>query len=87
MTEAPRRPRKPRDNDRVNTGGLFRCCLDTLAGLYLDGPARIAKEGQTLQCKYAPDSPNHRMIFRKGCWEWDRKAAGLEEEASNAGAK
>lgn len=59
-------------NDRVHTGGLMRCCLETIGDLYPAGPAEVATEGQCLQCKYAADNPDHRMIFRNGAWEWDR---------------
>ncbi len=57
--------------DRVRIGGLMRCCLETIDDLYPDGRTAIATEGQALQCKYAPDNPEHRMIFRDGAWEWD----------------
>jgi hypothetical protein len=57
--------------DRLRMGGLMRCCTGTVEDLYPGGPARIAVEGQTLQCAYAPDDPLHRMIFRDGAWEWD----------------
>lgn len=59
------------DFDGLRAGGLIRCCLKTLDELYPGGPARIAAEGQKLQCRYMPDAPNHRMIFRDGAWEWD----------------
>jgi len=57
------------DYDRVNTGGLMRCCTSTLAELYPDGPAKVATQGQTLQCKYTND-PVHQMIFEDGVWRW-----------------
>ena len=58
--------------DRLRPGGLIRCCTETVGDLYPDGPARVAVEGQTLRCKYHPDNPGHRMVFRDGAWEWDR---------------
>lgn len=58
-------------NDGIRPGGLMRCCTGTIEDLYPDGPALVAAEGQTLQCKYAPGDPSHRMIFRDGAWEWD----------------
>jgi|SRR5215471_5418168 len=80
--ELPRRPRTRQaaappepEFDRVNIGGLMRCCLSTLAELYPNGPARIAYDGQTLQCQYSA-SPNHHMICRDGVWEWDRHYRG-----------
>jgi hypothetical protein len=59
--------------DRLRPGGLMRCCTETVGDLYPDGPAALAAEGQTLQCKYNPDEPEHRMIFRDGAWEWDHE--------------
>jgi hypothetical protein len=56
--------------DRLRTGGLFRCCTETVHDLYPDGPAAIAEEGQVLHCKYHPDDPSHRIIFRAGAWQW-----------------
>jgi hypothetical protein len=56
-------------NDRLRAGGLMRCCTETAGDLYPDGPARVSVEGQTLQCKYNPDDPLHRMVFRAGAWE------------------
>ena len=62
---------EPFPTDKIRQGGLMRCCLETVGDLYPDGPARIAAEGQKLQCGYAQDNPLHRMIFRDGAWEWD----------------
>ena len=59
------------DHDGVKTGGLMRCCLETLDKLYPDGPARIATEGQRLQCEYAGDVSRGWMIFEAGSWRWD----------------
>lgn len=60
------------DNDRIEIGGMMRCCSETISDLYPDGPGRVATEGQTLQCKYVPDRDTHRVIFRDGYWRWDR---------------
>ena len=60
-------------HDGMRIGGLMRCCIETIGDLYPDGPAQVAIEGQRLQCKYV-DTPNHRMIFHDGAWEWDRSA-------------
>lgn len=57
--------------DRVKMGGLMRCCLVTIGDLYPDGPAALAADGQTLQCRYT-DNPDHSMVFHAGFWEWDR---------------
>lgn len=63
---------QPLPNDRFFLGGLMRCCTETLADMYSDGPARLAKEGQKLSCKYNKDNPSHQMIFTNGGWRWDR---------------
>lgn len=77
MTYQPQR-------DGVRLGGLIRCCLETIGTLYPpDGPMRVATEGQQLQCKHV-DTPNHRMVFHDGAWEWDRDAAGLPPEPQDA---
>lgn len=60
-----------RKNDQVKIGGLMRCCLETIGDLYPDGPAKVATQGQTLQCKYVTDRDTHRMIFEDGFWRWD----------------
>lgn len=60
-----------REFDGVKPGGLMRCCLETLNGLYPDGPAKTAAEGQRLQCKHARDGGHGWMVFREGFWQWD----------------
>lgn len=62
------------DVDKIRTGGLTRCCTETIEDLYPDGPAKVAEEEQVLQCKYAPDNPVHRMVFRDGTWQWAPEA-------------
>jgi len=59
-------------NDKLNIGGLFRCCTKTIEDLYPDGPAQVGTEEQVQQCKYQPDDPDHRMVFRDGTWQWLR---------------
>jgi hypothetical protein len=49
----------------------MRCCIESVEDLYPHGPGLVADEGQQLPCKYNPDDPDHRMIFRDGAWEWD----------------
>jgi len=71
----------PEVPDRLNPGGLFRCCTDTVEALYPDGPARLATEGQILQCKYS-QSANHRMVFQAGVWRWLRTEDEIEIETS-----
>jgi hypothetical protein len=70
-----------RKYDVLRPGGLMRCCTQTVADLYPDGPAQLGTEGQTLQCKFT-DSPNHRMVFRDGGWEWDSEAKEERNEVS-----
>jgi len=56
------------DYDKVNAGGLMRCCLETLDEHYPNGPACIAAEGEVLPCKYCSSS----MVFHLGWWNWQR---------------
>jgi hypothetical protein len=60
-----------REHDGIRVGGLMRCCIESVEDLYPHGPGLVADEGQQLPCKYNPDDPDHRMIFRDGAWEWD----------------
>ena len=60
----------PPNSDKVRIGGLMRCCLETLSGLYPNGPDKIATEGQRLRCKYASEMEHGDMVFRAGAWEW-----------------
>jgi hypothetical protein len=53
-------------------GGLMRCCTETVKDLYPNGPARVGADGQILQCKYAPDNPDHQIIFNDGIWRWNK---------------
>jgi hypothetical protein len=62
----------PQAVDGVKIGGLLRCCLETLDGMYSEGPARKATEGQRVQCKYASDSGHGWMVFSDGFWRWDQ---------------
>jgi len=55
----------------MKIGGLMRCCIATIGELYPDGPAKIATEGQRVQCKYAGDDEHGWMIFREGFWQRD----------------
>lgn len=62
--------------DGLKIGGLMRCCIATIEDLYPGGPAKIATEGQRVQCKYADDNSDHGwMIFREGSWRWDHSLA------------
>jgi hypothetical protein len=55
------------DMDRVKPGGLMRCCTKTLDGFYPGGPARKAREGEVLPCRWCANS----MIFSGGFWQWN----------------
>jgi hypothetical protein len=55
--------------DGVRTGGLMRCCLETLDGYYPDGPAAKASDGDVLSCKHCRSS----MIFSDGSWKWNHE--------------
>lgn len=63
-------------DQRVNQGGLMRCCLDSLADYVngLDKEANVLAEGTVHQCKYT-DDPLHRMVLSStGVWAWDHKS-------------
>lgn len=66
--------------DQVNEGGLMRCCTETLGGLYPDGPARVATEGQILPCRWCRES----MVFTAGAWNWNRADSGFSAAESHA---
>lgn len=53
--------------DQVRTGGLMRCCLETLGDLYNASPERRAAEGEELACRRCGTV----MAFREGCWQRD----------------
>ena len=55
----------------IRQGGLYRCCLETLAGLPVD---REDTEGELLNCRFCAEP----MVFKGGGWEWAR--AGEDDE-------
>ena len=59
-----------RINANIRIGGLMRCCTGTIADDAAAAPTAPNIEGEILQCKYAPEDPNHRMIYDHGTWRW-----------------
>jgi hypothetical protein len=55
---------------RVKTGGLLRCCLQSLDNQMLDPAKNPPKEGDVLDCEYEGKG-NGNLIFRNGFWEWN----------------
>lgn len=53
-----------RTNDPIRTGGLFRCCIQTIKERKEPG-----QEGDTINCAYACGGA---MVFKHGAWEWKR---------------
>lgn len=58
---------------KIRIGGLMRCCTTTIANDAAKAPLTPNNEGEILQCEFAPDDPVHRMVYRKGAWEWYRE--------------
>lgn len=61
----------PDQGYRYRSGGLMRCCLQTLVLVYEDDPVHQPFEGDKLPCRYCSSS----MIFKDGAWEWDKSRA------------
>ncbi len=55
--------------ERLNPGGLMRCCTGTFLEKRKDFQKSPAKEGDVLPCQHCDQS----LIFRAGAWEWNRK--------------
>lgn len=51
--------------EQIRTGGLMRCCLQTLDAIRTpDQPP--AQEGDRLHCLWCTET----MVFKTGAWEW-----------------
>ena len=55
-------------DEKLDFGGLMRCCTETWDEV-MDG-RHVWKDGDTIQCKYGKSS-DHRMIRKNGVWRWD----------------
>lgn len=64
--ETPTAPAPHLRRKKCHIGGLMRCCIETL-----DTTPVLEVEGETLQCKYAPNDKLHNMIFQGGAWKWN----------------
>lgn len=53
---------------KVNVGGLFRCCLESIPkdeyGNVLSG-----KENEHIPCKYCKDKEKSGVVFVNGVWQ------------------
>lgn len=74
-------PAKARDTTgyRYRPGGMMRCCIKTLTGLYertVDEKTTSVTvvEGAELKCEWCR-SP---IVFRDGAWEWDKSRRPVE---------
>lgn len=54
----------------VFIGGLMRCCTSSIGEAVEAAPETPCEDGQTIQCRYAPDDPNHRAVMQDGNWRW-----------------
>lgn len=57
----------PANQRRVRHGGLFRCCLGTIAE-----STTSSVPGTTLDCKYESAGNGNLIVGADGVWEWNR---------------
>jgi len=56
---------------RINTGGMFRCCVDTLNTIDLDTEF---EDGTVLDCKHEKEG-NQALILENGIWRWNEASS------------
>jgi len=54
---------------KINIGGMFRCCYETLR--MLDNEVEYY-DGQVIDCEYEPKG-NKNLILIAGTWHWNDK--------------
>lgn len=54
----------------VRTGGLMRCCTQSLGKQMDAADYDTPEEGAIVKCEYHPGDDG--MIYRDGGWEWNR---------------
>ena len=52
---------------RINTGGMLRCCIDTICTLDKDIDF---KDESIIDCKYE-ETGNQSIILKNGVWRWN----------------
>ena len=55
---------------KIDTGGLFRCCIATLREL---DPEIDYPDGHILDCKYEKEG-NANLILSEGYWKWNNQS-------------
>jgi hypothetical protein len=58
-----------RKNLGVNHGGLFRCCLQSIAEWVNEDPDAVIFEGTKIRCKYEANKPEN-IIIKDGVAQW-----------------
>ncbi len=56
----------------ISSGGLMRCCLETLYDFIKNHSEETAIDGFILDCAYAKPG-NSEMILRGGTWKWNNE--------------
>ena len=59
---------KEKETAVVNTGGLLRCCIETIDNSRMRNVLPLS-EGDRLRCDYHAE---HYMVLKDGVWQWDR---------------
>jgi hypothetical protein len=55
-------------NTRIDTSGMFRCCIETLNNIDME---QEFEDGIILDCKYEKEG-NQSMILEDGIWKWNQ---------------
>ena len=53
---------------RLNSGGVYRCCISTLGGAIETDPAWVPADGERLPCLHCSSG----LIHVDGVWRWGR---------------
>jgi len=57
---------------RIATGGLMRCCLETISNYVAQDLGREIPEGFVLDCDHEAPG-NAQIIFLSGAWRWNHR--------------
>jgi hypothetical protein len=55
------------DDTIISSGGLFRCCIQTILDL---NPETEYTDGTILDCKFEKEG-NKNIVLKNGKWEWN----------------
>jgi len=67
---------------KVHTGGMLRCCIDTIINL---DPETEFDEGQVVDCKHERTG-NNSIVLRNGAWEYNAKGRSHPENIKDCNA-